>query len=186
MCVCVCVHVCVCVWIWVLCGGVNWGKSHTSLLTPPTHIQLLEWIHQTLPWLNDRSGETTLDAAQHRLEEFRQYATGTKPPKVEEKGRLEMHFHTLQTKLRLSSRPAYVPSEGKLVNVRRGRGCRGLCVLWGGGGGGERERERGGEVYPPKCSAVTHTHTVRMFLGHQCSMEGVGRGREDIPGVPSV
>ena len=77
---------------------------------------LLEWIHQTLPWLNDRSSETTLDAAQHRLEEFRQYATGTKPPKVEEKGRLEMHFHTLQTKLRLSSRPAYVPSEGKLVN----------------------------------------------------------------------
>ncbi|KAL5463195.1 hypothetical protein EMCRGX_G032073 [Ephydatia muelleri] len=77
---------------------------------------LLDWIHQTLPWLNDRSSETTLDAAQHRLEEFRQYATGTKPPKVEEKGRLEMHFHTLQTKLRLSSRPAYVPSEGKLVN----------------------------------------------------------------------
>lgn len=77
---------------------------------------LLDWIHQTLPWLNSRTSETTLDAAQQRLEEFRQYSAATKPPKVEEKGRLEMHFHTLQTKLRLSSRPAYVPSEGKLVN----------------------------------------------------------------------
>ena len=53
---------------------------------------------------------------QSRLEEYRQYASSTKPPKFEEKGRLETHFHTLQTKLRVSSRPAYVPSEGKLVS----------------------------------------------------------------------
>ena len=46
---------------------------------------------------------------------------------MEEKGRLEMHFHTLQTKLRLSSRPAYVPSEGKLVNVS-GRGENIGCI----------------------------------------------------------
>lgn len=68
-----------------------------------------------MPWLEDLTPETTLQDAQSRLEEFRQYASVTKPPKAEEKGNLETHFHTLQTKLRLSSRPAYVPSEGRLV-----------------------------------------------------------------------
>lgn len=77
---------------------------------------LLNWIAQTIPWLEDRTPETTLQEAQSRLEEYRQYASSTKPPKFEEKGRLETHFHTLQTKLRVSSRPAYVPSEGKLVS----------------------------------------------------------------------
>ncbi len=69
-----------------------------------------------MPWLNDQTQENTLPDTQTRLEEFRQYATTTKPPKAEEKGALETHFHTLQTKLRLSNRPAYVPSEGKLVS----------------------------------------------------------------------
>ena len=69
-----------------------------------------------MPWLNDQTQENTLPDTQARLEEFRQYASITKPPKAEEKGALETHFHTLQTKLRLSNRPAYVPSEGKLVS----------------------------------------------------------------------
>lgn len=50
------------------------------------------------------------------MEEYRQYAAVTKPPKLEDKGKLETHFHTLQTKLRVSNRPAYIPSEGKLVS----------------------------------------------------------------------
>ena len=85
------------------------------MLAHASSHQLLEWIAQTMPWLNDRVPENTLQDAQGRLEEFRQYATVTKPPKAQEKGNLETHFHTLQTKLRLSSRPAYVPSEGRLV-----------------------------------------------------------------------
>lgn len=79
--------------------------------------QLLEWITQTIPWVEDRTPESNLQEAQASLDEFRQYATVTKPPKAEEKGNLETHFHTLQTKLRLSNRPAYVPSEGRLVSV---------------------------------------------------------------------
>ena len=70
-----------------------------------------------MPWVEDRTPESTLPETQARLEEFRQYSTVTKPPKATEKGELETHFHTLQTKLRLSNRPAYVPSEGKLVSV---------------------------------------------------------------------
>ena len=34
---------------------------------------------------------------------------------TEEKGHLEAAYNTLQTKLRLSNRPAFMPSEGKLV-----------------------------------------------------------------------
>jgi hypothetical protein len=57
---------------------------------------LLEWIQRTMPWLNDRSPEKNLTEAQEKLEEFRQYGTATKPPKSDEKAKLEAHFHTLQ------------------------------------------------------------------------------------------
>ena len=42
-----------------------------------------------------------------------------KPPKTEEKGKLITDYNTLQTKLRLSNRPAFLPSEGKLIMVRK-------------------------------------------------------------------
>nr|WAW84868.1 alpha-actinin [Halisarca dujardinii] len=77
--------------------------------------KLLEWIRATQPWMVEHEPKTTVGNGQQSLEEFRNYAHSVKPPKAEEKGRLETHFHTLQTKLRVSGRPAYVPSEGKLV-----------------------------------------------------------------------
>lgn len=78
---------------------------------------LLEWINRTRPWLEDRSlPENTLPQIQTKLDEFRKYRRAEKPPKVEEKGELETNFNTLQTKLRLSNRPAYIPSEGKMVS----------------------------------------------------------------------
>lgn len=36
---------------------------------------------------------------------------------VQEKCQLEISFNTLQTKLRLSNRPAFMPSEGRMVSV---------------------------------------------------------------------
>ena len=65
-------------------------------LSPSPLPQLLEWIQRTMPWLNDRSPEKNLTEAQEKLEEFRQYGTATKPPKSDEKAKLEAHFHTLQ------------------------------------------------------------------------------------------
>ena len=35
--------------------------------------------------------------------------------RVEQKAKLETNFNTLQTKLRLSNRPAYMPTEGKMI-----------------------------------------------------------------------
>merc|ERR1712055_660553 len=49
------------------------------------------------------------------MEEYREYRRKHKPPRVEQKAKLETNFNTLQTKLRLSNRPAYMPTEGKLI-----------------------------------------------------------------------
>uniref|UniRef100_A0A4W5QDB7 Actinin, alpha 1 n=1 Tax=Hucho hucho TaxID=62062 RepID=A0A4W5QDB7_9TELE len=78
---------------------------------------LLEWIRRTIPWLENRAPENTMHAMQQKLEDFRDYRRQHKPPKVQEKCQLEINFNTLQTKLRLSNRPAFMPSEGKMVSV---------------------------------------------------------------------
>ncbi|RXM31018.1 hypothetical protein EOD39_7370 [Acipenser ruthenus] len=55
-------------------------------------------------------------ASERKLEDFRDYQRMQKPLKVQEKCQLEISFNTLQTKLRISSRPAFMPSEGKMVS----------------------------------------------------------------------
>ena len=82
-------------------------------------LQLLEWIRRTTPWLENRTTDNTLPGTQRKLEEFRDYRRQHKPPKLQEKAKLETVFNTLQTRLRLSNRPAYLPTEGKMVGVRR-------------------------------------------------------------------
>lgn len=76
---------------------------------------LLEWIRRTRPWLENRTTDNTLPGTQRRLEEFRNYRRADKPPRLEDKAKLENSFNTLQTRLRLSNRPAYLPTEGKMV-----------------------------------------------------------------------
>lgn len=80
-----------------------------------TASDLLEWIQKTTPWLEERATDNTLNVVQRKLEEFRRYRQTEKPPRVEQKALLETNFNTLQTKLRLNNRPAYLPSEGKEV-----------------------------------------------------------------------
>lgn len=80
-------------------------------------VQLLEWIRKKMPWLENRPDENTVERMQAELETFRRYRSKEKPPKLEEKALLETTFNTLQTRLRLSNRPAYMPQEGKMVAV---------------------------------------------------------------------
>ncbi|XP_065347302.1 alpha-actinin, sarcomeric isoform X3 [Cloeon dipterum] len=77
---------------------------------------LLEWIRRTMPWLQSRQTDNNLAGVQKKLEEYRTYRRKHKPPRVEQKAKLETNFNTLQTKLRLSNRPAYMPTEGKMVS----------------------------------------------------------------------
>ncbi|XP_041981507.1 alpha-actinin, sarcomeric isoform X2 [Aricia agestis] len=77
---------------------------------------LLDWIRRTMPWLNSRQTDNSLAGCQKKLEDYRTYRRKHKPPRVEQKAKLETNFNTLQTKLRLSNRPAYMPTEGKMVS----------------------------------------------------------------------
>uniref|UniRef100_A0A671QNB1 Alpha-actinin-2-like n=1 Tax=Sinocyclocheilus anshuiensis TaxID=1608454 RepID=A0A671QNB1_9TELE len=79
-------------------------------------LGLLEWIRRTTPWLEKRTPENTVEAMRRKLEDFRDYRRIHKPPKVQEKCQLEISFNTLQTKLHISHRPAFMPSEGKMVS----------------------------------------------------------------------
>ncbi|XP_073248143.1 alpha-actinin-1-like [Porites lutea] len=77
---------------------------------------LLDWINKTMPWLQNRNSDGTLNDMQKKLDDLRVYRRSEKPPRVEEKGMLETNFNTLQTKLRLGNRPAYLPTEGKMIS----------------------------------------------------------------------
>jgi actinin alpha len=70
-----------------------------------------------MPWLANRQSDQTVAAVQRKLDDFRNYRRQEKPPRIEEKGRLETLFNTLQTKLRLSNRPAFLPRDGHLIKV---------------------------------------------------------------------
>lgn len=72
-----------------------------------------------MPWLESRQTDNSLLGVQKKLEEYRTYRRKHKPPRVEQKAKLETNFNTLQTKLRLSNRPAYMPTEGKMVSVSK-------------------------------------------------------------------
>uniref|UniRef100_A0A3Q4G6G9 Actinin alpha 3b n=1 Tax=Neolamprologus brichardi TaxID=32507 RepID=A0A3Q4G6G9_NEOBR len=92
------------------------AKSCQNSETETFLNELLEWIRRTIPWLENRVAEQTMRAMQQKLEDFRDYRRVHKPPRVQEKCQLEINFNTLQTKLRLSNRPAFMPSEGKMVS----------------------------------------------------------------------
>jgi Ca2+-binding EF-hand superfamily protein len=77
---------------------------------------LLQWINQTRPWLEDRATDNTISGVQNKLDDFRDYRRNQKPPRTDQKGNLEACFNTLQTKLRLSNRPAFMPTEGAMIS----------------------------------------------------------------------
>lgn len=108
--------------------AVNQENEHLMEDYERLASDLLEWIRRTIPWLEDRVPQKTIQEMQQKLEDFRDYRRVHKPPKVQEKCQLEINFNTLQTKLRLSNRPAFMPSEGRMVSVRAG--------LWGRSGQG--------------------------------------------------
>ena len=82
----------------------------------------LLYLHCTLLWYVTSFGVVNFSmkrffSLQDKLNNFRDYKGNEKPPKVDDKSRLENLFNTLQTKLRLSNRPVYMPAEGKMISV---------------------------------------------------------------------
>jgi len=75
---------------------------------------LLAWINQKKPEMSGRSVGGLQDM-QKRWQVFCRYNFNDKSPKVDDKTKLENMFNTLQTKLRITKRPIYMPQDGKLV-----------------------------------------------------------------------
>jgi len=86
--------------------------------------RLLEWIPIAVARLSQRPALNSVDDCRHKYEEYNKYKSEEFPTKFNEKGDLEAHYSTLQTKLRLSGRPPYVPKEGKLISD--------IAVAWKG------------------------------------------------------
>ncbi|XP_039253681.1 alpha-actinin-1-like isoform X1 [Styela clava] len=101
-----------------ICKVLNVNQENERLMDEYERLasDLLEWINRMRPWLENRTTDNTMEGVQKKLDDFRDYRRHQKPPKAEEKGQLEAAFNTLQTKLRLSNRPAFMPSEGKMVS----------------------------------------------------------------------
>ncbi|CAH2013507.1 unnamed protein product [Acanthoscelides obtectus] len=76
---------------------------------------LLEWIRRTMPWLASRQTDNSLAGVQKKLEEYRTYRRKHKPPRVEQKAKLETNFNTLQTNLGCPTGPLHA-HEGKMVS----------------------------------------------------------------------
>jgi actinin alpha len=69
------------------------------------------------PWLENRTTDNTLPVTRKKLGEFSDYKRVKKPPRLEQKAKLETDFNTLQTKLSASYSPPYSTVDGKLVSV---------------------------------------------------------------------
>jgi len=95
--------------------NVNQGNEKSIGEYERLTSDLLDWMAKKIPDLNDRTDKGYEDM-QNRLNDYRKYKAEEKPPKVDDKASLENLYNTLQTKLRLSNRPIYMPSEGKLVS----------------------------------------------------------------------
>ncbi|NWU17705.1 ACTN4 protein, partial [Cephalopterus ornatus] len=72
---------------------------------------LLAWIQRSIPWLESQDPQKTIPNPIPTFPIPLSLAPG-----VQEKCQLEINFNTLQTKLRLSGRPAFMPSEGRMVS----------------------------------------------------------------------
>ncbi len=154
-----------------LCKVLRMNQDNEKLMDEYDRLasDLLEWIKRKRPWLEDRTlPENNLPAVQNKLDEFRNYRGKEKPPKTEEKGQLETNYNTLQTKLRLSNRPAYIPQEGKLVSD--------IAKAWKG----LEQSERGFEdwLLSEMRRLERLDHLARKFR-HKCNIhEGWAEGKE--------
>ncbi|KAF7233347.1 hypothetical protein EG68_04397 [Paragonimus skrjabini miyazakii] len=77
---------------------------------------LLAWIEKQIAFMKDRTTDGTIPGTCAKLNHYRSYRRDEKPPRLEDKATLENLFNTLQTRLRLADRPAFLPMEGHLIS----------------------------------------------------------------------
>eukprot|EP00037_Helgoeca_nana_P009518 m.83397 g.83397 ORF g.83397 m.83397 type:complete len:896 (-) comp19632_c0_seq1:1731-4418(-) len=107
-------------------GEIAAAKIATVLKTNMIHDQLiaeyeqlasdlLEWIPTTIARLNERPALGSVQACIDHLETMSAFRTEEYPQKLKEKGNLEAKHSHIQTKLRLSGRAPFMPSDGRMI-----------------------------------------------------------------------
>ncbi|KAL7061082.1 hypothetical protein AAHC03_09735 [Spirometra sp. Aus1] len=76
---------------------------------------LMQWIQKQTPFLADRTTDGTLPGMKQKLARYNSYRGIEKPPKLEDKSVLEALNKTLQTRLKLDKKPAFLPPKGQSV-----------------------------------------------------------------------
>jgi hypothetical protein len=74
--------------------------------------RLVDWINHVTPQLQDRNFDNTLDGIRGQIEEFKNFKSDEKPPKIADKATVEALFNNIALTLRANQRPAYEPPAG--------------------------------------------------------------------------
>ncbi|EUB59226.1 Alpha-actinin-2 [Echinococcus granulosus] len=77
---------------------------------------LLKWINNQIPFLADKTTDGTLPHAKEKLAQYTAYGGSAKPPRVEDKALLEALNNTIQTRLKLAHKPAFMPPAGQSID----------------------------------------------------------------------
>ncbi|VDK22766.1 unnamed protein product [Taenia asiatica] len=76
---------------------------------------LLKWINNQIPFLADKTTDGTLPHAKEKLAQYTAYRGSAKLPRVVDKALLEALSNTIQTRLKLSHKPAFMPPAGQSI-----------------------------------------------------------------------
>uniref|UniRef100_UPI00358DEA0C alpha-actinin-3-like n=1 Tax=Myxine glutinosa TaxID=7769 RepID=UPI00358DEA0C len=100
-----------------ICKVLEVNQENEKLMEEYERIasDLLAWIEQQIPWLSKRETQPSLAPAQTLLSHHGDYSKDERPPRANERNRLNTTFNSLQTRLRLHNRPNFMPAEGHLV-----------------------------------------------------------------------
>ncbi|KAL5968598.1 Alpha-actinin sarcomeric [Taenia solium] len=76
---------------------------------------LLKWISNQIPFLADKTTDGTLPHAKEKLAQYTVYRGSAKLPRVEDKALLEALCNTIQARLKLAHKPAFMPPAGQSI-----------------------------------------------------------------------
>lgn len=101
-----------------ICKLLSLNRDADNLIQSYNSVseQLLIWISAKIVELTEASNPSeNLLEAQQKLQTFRTYRMIERPGKIADKAKIETDYRSLQTRMRLNNKPAFVPVEGRTV-----------------------------------------------------------------------
>ena len=78
---------------------------------------LIKWLIRKTQELKDRSFPNRKDGLQKDFARFKEYRSKEKPPRMMERGNIEVAFFEIQTKSKDLGQKAYIPPEGYTIQL---------------------------------------------------------------------